>query len=1251
MFKQTIDTVLGSRSARSVIHAVSAGLCSLLLAPAVWSASLSISDSPLFLTSGVNPNVFFELDDSGSMDWEILTKKYWSYCDYDMYSQIQPYTAADKTCHGSKRGDGLWLSHRGGGTETFEYIYVNGDASYSQSCNSSRETLYACNSDLSLNTPYQNDWRILSSDFNVLYYDNRQTYRPWQGPCLTNGTQCADASFTSARSNPRQGTAGYTLTRDLDHFTWELWVDTRGYSDWRPYRGNENNATSTGNGEVDLWDTHITYEIDGTDIDITVTSYAPDTTGLHPSTVSTTLTGSGCHPELASSTASCRTIDEVKQNAANWYQYARKRQYVAKAGLSAVVSQVPGFRYGLDTINQTANFIEVPTGLGNYSTHNDSLLDELFGFTWPAQGTPLRTGLKRVGDYYSNTLSGHTGTIPTTGNPTPANPSAIEYSCQKNFTVLMTDGYWSTGSSNNPGVGNVDNDSHSNTVADVARKYYITDLSTLANDVPPDTFDPKVEQHMVTYTLAFGVEGLLVDTDPAGTGGATFGTGYGWPNPALLEDGNWNNPFNSSPEKIDDLWHAAYNSRGTFISASTPQNVVAGLQNAIKNVQSRTGSASSVALNSGVINTNTRIYQARFVDSDWHGELQSISVNPTTGVPDVANAVDASANIQAANSRVFMTHDGTQGIVFDWTTGGTALTLAQQALLNTDAAGNPDALGMQRVAWLRGDSSLEQQNGGIFRTRTNGVLGDIINSAPVFVGAPDARYPDNWSLPGSAPENCPTCENYSTFKYNKASRTPMVYAGSNGGTVNGFNADFTATAVEKLAYVPSRVIENLSKLPDPNYAHRYFVDGSPTAVDAFFSSDTSWHTVLTGGLNRGGQGIYALDITDPSTFAATAASAQNTVLWEFTDADDPDLGYTYSQPAIVRMHNGQWAAVFGNGYNNRDNDGNQSTTGHAALYVVEIETGALIRKISTQYGSTGTPNGLSTPAITDTNGDFIADYIYAGDLEGNMWKFDVTDVDPANWDVAFYNAGVPEPLYVATDASNNRQPITVRPDIGRGPYGLNTMLFFGTGLYLQTSDLSDTSTQSFYGIIDSGTKFTGRGSLVAQTVDYEGVVNSIPVRVNSNNPPAAGSRGWYLDLPTTGERSVANPILRAGRIIFVTVIPDANVCNSGGESWLMELNAVDGTRLAVPPFDLNGDGLFTLLDYVKIDVDGDGIISKNEYFPPSGKGFTTLLPTPGILSSVNTEYKYTPTSSGSLEVTTENPGSNAIGRQSWGQLR
>ncbi len=1216
----TMNTVM-ARVTKPALHVIASGLATLLLAPAVWSASLTIADEPLFLSTSVTPNVFFELDDSGSMDWEILTVKHWHFCDYDRDAPNDNWGFTGDTCTSSLRDNGLWSTYTGATSpgdddlEDFEYIFVNSDNSYSQGCSSNRQTLYSCGTDLATNPPYQHDWRILSSDFNVLYYDPKEKYEPWQGPCLTDGSPCAAASFSAAKSDPRQGKAGYTVTTNLDGFTYEVWVDTAGYSGSQPERGGDINYIDTANNAIDLWDTHIQFTISGSTIIAKTTKYAPTSSGLNPTITTNILSG-------GEAALGGLTVAEVKTNVANWYQYSRKRSFVAKAGISAVVDLKPEFRYGLDTINQSSAFVEAPAALSNNQTHNDALLASLYDTVWPGSGTPLRQGLERAGEYYAGNLTGKA--------------SPILDSCQKNYTILMTDGYWN---GSDPSVSDADGDGYDNSVADVAKYYHNTDLNTsLANDVPDDKCDPgnircdtEKRQHMVTYTLAFGVKGNKVDTD-----------GNDWPDPLLAESDDWGDPYNAdSPEKIDDLWHAAWNSYGKYINVSTPGEAVDGLTEAIADVSNRQGSASSVALNAGFISADTRIYQALFDAFDWSGDLKSFPVL-TGGVIGTA-VISANDQLPAYGSRTMLTHDGSDGVAFQWP----ALSASQQALLDASAAAT-DTTNIY-VDYLRGDQTNEydavNNPAGVFRKRTSGkLLGDIINSAPAFAGAPNARYPDNWAGT-SPPENCSLCEKYSTFKFNRSNRTPMVYVGTNAGYLSGFDAD---TLVEKIAYVPATVFRNLDALTNTNYTHQYYVDGSPTIEDAYFQGDNKWHTVLVSGLNNGGQGVFALDITDPGGFSETGTAPAKVVLWEFNDADDADMGYSYSQPAIVRMQNGQWAAVFGNGYNNRDADGSRNddtvTGGNAYLYIVNIEDGSLIRKIDTGVGTNSTPNGLATPAVIDTNGDFIADAIYAGDLNGNMWKFDVSSTDPALWDVAFYNTAVPpvaEPLYIAMDSSGNRQPITTRPDVSRGPNGLYVMVFFGTGRYLGSPDLTDTSTQTFYGILDSGSRFTGRTDLVEQTVTYQ----DSNYRVTSTNPQTTTSRGWYLDLPDTGERTVANPLLRAGRIIFVTTIPDSNICSAGGDSWLMELNALTGSKLNVTPFDLNNDALFSLEDY--IDTDGDG----TKDTAVAGVKFDELIPTPGILPDEDTEYKYTSDSSGNLDVTVENPGPRNVGRQSWGQLR
>jgi type IV pilus assembly protein PilY1 len=479
---------------------------------------------------------------------------------------------------------------------------------------------------------------------------------------------------------------------------------------------------------------------------------------------------------------------------------------------------------------------------------------------------------------------------------------------------------------------------------------------------------------------------------------------------------------------------------------------------------------------------------------------------------------------------------------------------------------------------------------------------------------------------------------------------------------------------ELFGFIPGPIFPKLTgagvtskDLTSPSYTHQFLVDGVATMGDVFYNN--AWHTVLVGGLNKGGQGVYALDITNPA--ALTEAGAANIVLWEFTDTNDADLGYTFSQPSIVRLPNGKWAAIFSNGYNNTESDSHPSTTGYAALYIVDIQTGSLIRKITTQAGSGSTPNGLATPAVVDFDGDSIVDYVFAGDLLGNMWKFDIRDGNAANWKVAYTDgSGKPAPLYVAQDSvtpTPNRQPITERPEVGLGPQGIGMMVLFGTGKYLESADklLTPRLDQSFYGILDCNTGTESdvvSSGLQQQTIDFEGSITivdgtSYNVRLTSNNPvnlqcnnlpPSSGQRGWYMNLvsPAQGyqaEKQVSRPLLRNGRIIFTTLIPDSDPCGFGGNSWLMELDALTGKRLQESPFDLKRDNQFTTEDMVPSTL-----------IPASGLQSTVgIIPKPGILVDPTQPlvYMYTPGTSGDISVTVGNPGDNTHGRQAWRQLQ
>ncbi|MDP2254417.1 MAG: PilC/PilY family type IV pilus protein, partial [Thiobacillus sp.] len=451
------------------------------------------------------------------------------------------------------------------------------------------------------------------------------------------------------------------------------------------------------------------------------------------------------------------------------------------------------------------------------------------------------------------------------------------------------------------------------------------------------------------------------------------------------------------------------------------------------------------------------------------------------------------------------------------------------------------------------------------------VLGDVVNSAPSYVGAPAFNYPDNLEA-----------ASYYTFRSNHSTRTPMLYVGANDGMLHGFDA---ATGQEKLAYVPSKVYPNLAQLTSTNYSHRYYVDGSPTVVDTFYSG--AWHTTLVASLGAGGQGLYALDVTNPSTFSE--ANASSIVKWEYTDTD---LGYVFGQPSIVKLNTGKWAAVFSNGYNNSEADGSASTTGYAYLYIVDIETGALIKKISTKTGSVATPNALATPTLVDRDGDGKVDYAYAGDLQGNMWKFDLCDASPQDvcatnntngWGVAYGTSTSPEPLFSAMDSSSNPQPITSAVEVTRHFSGDGFQLYFGTGKYLENGDIATTGTQTFYSVWDIATSpstISGRSELQQQTVTTTTTVSGKEYRTSSSNSvdwvdPASSAgtkRGWYMDLPESGERVVSDPALYSSRILFTTLIPDASTCSGGGTGWLMELDSVTGAALGGPTFDVDGDG-------------------------------------------------------------------------------
>jgi type IV pilus assembly protein PilY1 len=1096
-----------------------------------------------------------------------------------------------------------------------------------------------------------NTRRAKSSTVNLLYYNPAITYTP---AVDKNGTSLGDASFTAAWVN------GFDQSGDVKNLTSDycaLWDDV--WTCARDSAGQTEHGVAAfyyvfDTGNTNTGGTSCTLAVDSNDdacynrVDIvsTTSSYQ----GLFDAT-RTNSTGGTCDPATDTGDSLCYTTSgrsdctnapdctyaEEAQNFANWYSYYRARHLLAKTAVTRAFSSLStSIRVSWQQLNTNINTVaEMPDTLPFDGAHREAF------FSWVNtlpfnSGTPLTNAFDRAGQKFSQ---------PSVYRKDPTDSSSESYTCRQNFHFAFTDGYWNT---NSVILGNYDNterdlpdgvhydvntsrvadqalpiyrDGNSTFLADIAMKYWATDLNTnLANDVPkftPDVStdidgdgdvdandiywnprnDPATWQHMVNFTVGLGVEGVLPYTN-ATLQGLIAGTT------------TWPTTGTGDQHHVDDLWHAAINSRGTPFNAQNPEELLQGFTEVLDAIDDRVGSSSAVATTSSQYQTGTNLFQAIYDPSTWAGDLLAkdvITYNQQWSAANIlAQQIDGTIN----DPRVIITKDPAgDGIPFQWSN----LAASQQTALNT-LGGVADGQGANRLAYLRGDSSNELQNGGSFRNRTS-PLGDLVHSDPFFLpppGAPLFFWPDD--LEGTT---------YSSFVASHSGRQDMVLFGGNDGMLHIVNA---SNGREILAYIPSPVVANLSALTNPSYTHQFYVDAPVQVSDVFYGA--SWHTVAIGGLGKGGQGIYALDVTNaPSMVDENTTAIANMVLWEFTETDDADLGYTYTKPQMFKMNNGKWMVAFGNGYNNTQADGNASTNGDAQLFLLDIEHGgqgaqSVKVKLSTEVGAAEDPAGLNRAnrltdvVAVDQNQDFIVDILYAGDLFGNLWKFDVTSSNASQWTVV-KSGSTPTPLFTAVDDDGNPQPITVAPAVQYHNKKNGYLVYVGTGKYLETSDPADTSIQSIYGIWDreesSNITTIDRPSLLEQKILGENRTQFAltNARITTDNrltwydgnglPNNSGANksylGWYIDLGDTdtstgdtiaqGERMLDDLFVSGDRLEFITLIPSTNPCVGGGESWLFAVNAITGSRFtSTTPWDYNLDGNYNTAD--KVDWGGSG---------------------------------------------------------------
>ncbi len=1185
-----------------------------------------LSQVPLFLAQGVQPNIFFLLDDSGSMDWEVLKSE----------------GAID--VHGPWDNSG----------------YLDFDPGWDGTNN--REHCWG---------------------YNVMAYNPNLTYTPWSG-VDTDGNAFTDQSVTSAMVNPYTGDGSADacdndgVVNNGNGRTCNLLTD---FNDWRvagkagafyiPWNDDGDGVYENGECSTAVADRRYVQDMSAED----KTNYANWFSYYRKR-------------EYVMKRAVSQIIKESRDRLGlgvinnDW----SNRHVTSKGNTNNHYVGTP--IRDMDDLTLPINSQAV--------TDKAKLIDNLLGVN-SSGFTPLRRNLQSVGDYFRNDLSDNelfaynlSDDADSASGYSPILKEDLGGTCQQNFVVLLSDGFWNGG---DPNVGNADSDvvttdasggtttnvsifdgqsyadGATNTLADVAMSLYKGDLlPALPNQVPAvsipqgsdsdiacydnagnktqECFDLNDAQHLVTFTVSFGVTGIIPATDASGNecvpGNRTESVvDQEWPSNCKVGLANgWPTPVSDQETTADDMKHAAWNGRGLYLPAKDPDELINRLQQAIGDISARKPvSASAVAVDTFNVVNGGVIFQGRFDAGTWSGEIYAreyasgaIGGNLWAG-HDNLKAMDI-------NSRILVTYNGAKGIPFAFPSDYESLdadTLSQVQVndllhdapfaINTTAAAEKSAnqdFGASLVNYLRGDVTNEGTSSTNFRKRFGNRLGDIIHSSPVYVGNPDpTTYPDTIAA-----------DSYQTWANNTPSdpdgagahgRREMLYVGANDGALHAFDA---GSGDEVFAYYPHGVFSNedrlgLHWLADVNYEHRYYVDIQPAVGEVYTDTGdgagATWRTLLVGGLRGGGRTIYALDVSDPSEFTDAAGVAGN-ILWEFTH---DDLGYTYSMPTIAKLNDGRWAAIFGNGYN----QAGASATGQAALFIKYLDNGSPSSRVF--YTGVGTIsngdcmdaasdcNGMSTPAVVDLGADRVADRVYAGDLKGNLWVFDISSTTTSSWGTAYGTALAPQPLfkanYIDTATSTVQpQPITAQPIVTLHPTERhdatqpNTMVFFGTGQYMAENDpiTGGANSNSFYGIWDSGSTIdfdrnATDMALVKQTIALE-AVGTQEVRLLSNNPVNYDNhKGWFVDLPDDGERVIVNPIVFADLVIYTTMVPFSNLCSdSAGYSWLMVHNLADGSEPDFVALDISGDGNFDGED----QVDGSnvaGVKSGSLYWQPT----------------------------------------------------
>jgi len=1108
-------------SRRALLYVLAASLAWSPLAPA------AISQQPLLaVEASVSPNLVFTLDDSGSMLWDCIPDSActpWNYNSTNLTPQVDPF---------GYRYVGQLTDGSGAGTAS---------QSYNLSVTTDPGNLY--------------NRQLRSSQRNGLYYNPRVRYQPWR---KADGSRYPQSPPQAAPTAPLSSATVDLTTTQTRSTRWCTALITY--------------ASDTGSSDINT--------VCPTSSQTFYPAVYHDFTGTDPgdpaSYARVEIRGAGTTYPKAPARTDCAgstcTLDEELQNFANWYTYHRSRLLTAIAGTAEAFFDTPAdFRVGYGRISRTnpepVDGVDTTTVMHGVRPFDATGRADFYGWlfqqsTSTGAGTPLRRALDGVGQYFMRSDSaGPWGAMPGSGTE----PSSDHLGCRRSFHLLMTDGVWN-GADAQTSVGDADNtagpviggpggqtyqyvpaapyrSSATGNLADIAMYYWSRDLRPdLPNEVRPSQADPAFWQHLVNYTIGFGVTGNL--RNPEDLPALAAGT-LGWGTPSLNQE--------NAADNVDDLWHAALNSRGKSISARNATEYAEAVKNIIADISTANRSEAGVEVSTRFLRTDSRVFVPSYRSGDWTGELAAEDPNHTPRRP----VWKASAVLPAFAQRQIFTRGPAGGVAFQWAD-------LQAAGLDAEL-GVSSGAGPGLVDYLRGDAS---QEGSLYRKRASR-LGDIVNSRPLYVkDRLDAQYD---YLPASHPGR----STYRTYLSRKRARVGQVFVGANDGMLHAFSE---ADGTETFAYVPRAVLGGLKNLASPTYSHRFFVDGP--VVEADVHDGSGWKNLVLGTGGAGAKNLFAIGVPVPAAATSNPAlqpPGVGDLRWEVDSATAgfEGLGHLLQAPEAGLLRDGRWAVVVGNGY--------ETPGGKAQLFVIDALSGALIKRIDT--GADGA-NGLGGVRLVLDDQQRIA-AAYAGDLRGNLWKFDFSSTSASDWSVAFGG----QPLFVATDAGGTTQPITAAPEYLRHPLG-GVMLLAGTGRLFDAADPSNAQQQTLYGLWDkaavgaaSGTAAgfviaADKSQLVSQSLS--GPVDGLWT-LSDNTVDYAARRGWYVPLARAGERVIYAPSVYQNSVTFSTLLPGAinatNACLAvPPKAAEFTFDPFSGGPRDQPTYDVNADGVFDSRD-------------------------------------------------------------------------